>query len=101
RAASLPDSGVDVPGGFLATFGRPSRDSACECERSSGLQLGPVMAMVNGQTIADAIADPANDIARLAQKEKDDGKLVNELFLHILNRPATPQEVKTCLETFG
>ena len=41
RAAALPDSGVELPSGFLTTFGRPARESACECERSSGLQLGP------------------------------------------------------------
>ena len=42
RAAELPDSEVELPSGFLTTFGRPAaRESACECERSSGLQLGP------------------------------------------------------------
>ena len=50
RAAALPDSGVELPSGFLATFGRPARESACECERTSGLQLGPVMALVSGPT---------------------------------------------------
>ncbi len=61
RAAALPDSGVELPSGFLSTFGRPVRESACECERSTGLQLGPVMALVSGPTLGDAIADPANE----------------------------------------
>ena len=65
RAAALPDSGVELPSGFLATFGRPARESACECERSSGLQLGPIMALVSGPTLGDAIADPANELAKL------------------------------------
>ena len=94
RAAALPDSGIDLADHFLATLGRPARESACECERTSSLQLGPVMAMINGQTIADAIDDPKNAIAQLAAREKDDGKLIGELFLRILNRPATPAEVK-------
>jgi hypothetical protein len=34
RAAELPDVGVSVPGNFLDQFGRPPRESACECERS-------------------------------------------------------------------
>ena len=46
-------------------FGRPPRESACECERTSGLQLGPVMALVSGPTLGDAIADPANEMAKL------------------------------------
>jgi WD40 repeat protein/mono/diheme cytochrome c family protein len=95
RAAELPDSGVELPSGFLSTFGRPVRESACECERSSGLQLGPVMALISGPTIGDAIDDPGNEVAKLVAREPDDAKLVEELFLRILNRPATPKEVET------
>ncbi len=100
RAASLPDSGADLPGGFLATFGRPTRDSACECERSAGMQMGPIMALVNGETIAEAIGDPNSDIAKLVQKEPDNGKVVSEIFMRILNRPATAKEIASCLEVF-
>ena len=82
RAAELPDSGVELPSGFLATFGRPARESACECERTSGLQLGPVMALVSGPTIGDAIADPKNELDQARRRrETDDAKLVDELFL--------------------
>ena len=65
-----PTRGVELPSGFLATFGRPARESACECERTSGLQLGPIMALVSGPTLADAIADPNNELAKLvAQRD--------------------------------
>ena len=101
RAAELPDAGVDLPSGFFTTFGRPARESACECERSSGMQLGPVMALVSGPTVADAIADPANDLTKLATAEPDDRKLVNEIFLHILNRPATDAEIDAALKTIS
>jgi WD40 repeat protein/mono/diheme cytochrome c family protein len=101
RAAELPDSEVELPSGFLTTFGRPARESACECERSSGLQLGPVMALVSGPTISDAIGDPNNDVAKLVKTEPDDGKLVDELFLRILNRPAAGEEVNSCLKEFS
>ncbi len=99
RAAALPDSGIDLADHFLATLGRPARESACECERTSSLQLGPVMAMINGQTVADAIDDPKNAIAQLVAREKDDTKLVQDLFLRILNRPATPAEIQKSLAT--
>jgi WD40 repeat protein len=101
RAAALPDSGVELPSGFLDTFGRPARESSCECERSSGLQLGPVMALVTGPTLADAIADPDNDLTKLVGRESEDAKLVNELFVRMLNRPATEDEVKACLATLA
>ena len=96
RAAALPDSGVELPSGFLATFGRPARESACECERTSGLQLGPVMALVSGPTLADAIADPNSEITKLVARESDDVKLIGELFMRIMNRPATPEEINAC-----
>ncbi len=99
RAAALPDSGVDLPSNFLATFGRPVRESACECERSSEMQLGPVMAMVSGPVVAEAIADPENAIAKLAATQPDDAQLINELFLRILNRSAQSAEIEAVMDS--
>jgi len=98
RAAELPDSGIELPGGFLQTLGRPARESACECERTNSLQLGPVMALVSGQVLNEAIGDPNNAIAKLVEAETDDGKLVQELFLRVLNRPAKPNEINESLK---
>jgi WD40 repeat protein/mono/diheme cytochrome c family protein len=100
RAAELPDSEVELPSGFFTTFGRPARESACECERSSGLQLGPVMALVSGPTVGDAIANGDNELAKLVTRDPNDANLINELFLRVLNRPATPAEIKSCQESF-
>ena len=85
---------MTLPSGFFEVFGRPARESACECERSSGMMLGPVMKLVNGPTIADAIADPQNAITKLVASQPDDAKVVDELFLRILARPATPAEIE-------
>jgi hypothetical protein len=74
-------SGVNLPDGFLTNLGRPARESACECERDSGLQLGPVMALISGPTVDSAISDPANALAKLAASEMDDTRLVDEIFL--------------------
>ena len=71
RAAALPDSGIELDSGFFQTFGRPPRESACECERTSGLQLGPVMALIAGPTISSAIGDPENEIAKLVARETE------------------------------
>ena len=101
RASALPDSGVELPSGFLTTFGRPARESACECERTSGMQLGPVMALVSGPTLGDAIADPANEVTRLVNTQADDAKLIDELFVRILNRHATPEEIAACRNDLG
>src|SRR5207248_9025630 len=65
RAAQLLDSAQDVPGGFLDLFGKPPRESVCECERSSTMMLGPVLNMVNGPVVGEAVKDPNNRIAKL------------------------------------
>ena len=84
-----------VSGQFLELFGKPPRESACECERTSTMLLGPVLNLVNGPVLANALGDPANRIAKLLAAEKSDARLVEELYLAILCRPPTKQELKT------
>ncbi|MCH7728490.1 MAG: DUF1553 domain-containing protein, partial [Planctomycetes bacterium] len=93
RAAQFPDAGVKLADGFLAKLGRPARETSCECERSSGMQLGPIMALVSGPTIGNAISDAKNDLVKLANSKLKDNELINEIFLRFLSRPATPAEV--------
>lgn len=92
RAAALPDSGLGLADGFLDNLGRPVRESACECERSDELQLGPVMALVSGPTVGTAIADEKNDLRSLVAKYEDNRALVEELFLRLLSRKPTDAE---------
>ena len=101
RAAQLPDVGVTLKDGFLGNLGRPARETSCECERSNELQLGPIMAMVSGPTVNDAISQKGNGIAALVEAESEPEKLIDELFLRVLNRPATMEEIALSKETFG
>ncbi|MCI0703523.1 MAG: DUF1553 domain-containing protein [Planctomycetia bacterium] len=98
RAAQLVDSNVNLPGGFLELFNKPVRESSCECERGSGLNLGPILAMVNGPIVADAIQDPNNRINKFVVKEKDDGKVADEIYLSVLGRLPTPKERAAAIE---
>ena len=93
RAAQLPDSGVKLADGFLGNLGRPARESACECERSNELQLGPIMALISGPTVGNAISAKDNAITKLVSDMADDEKMIDELFLRVLNRHATPEEI--------
>jgi WD40 repeat protein len=95
RAAALPDVASSLGGGFLQTFGKPARESACECERTGGMALGPVMALVGGPAVGDVLADPDSDLAKLVRGQPDDRLLVDEIFLRILNRPSRPEEAAT------
>ena len=94
-ATQLLDPAVELPGGFLGLFGRPPRESACECERSSGVVLGQALNLVNGPVIGEAIADPNNRITALAKSVQDDRDLVSQLFLSILCRSPRPDEIET------
>jgi hypothetical protein len=97
RADQLADAAMDVGTGLLATLGRPARQSACECERTSDIRLGSVMALLSGSTISGAINEPTNALAKLVESDKDDHKLVNDIFLRVLNRPATEKETQKVL----
>jgi len=98
RAAALPDVQIGLPDGFLDSLGRPVRESSCECERSAGLQLGPVMALMNGTTVSQAISQPGNRLEKLVASQKNDQALINDVFLNILNRPAHPGEIQATLQ---
>lgn len=101
RAAALADSQISLPDGFLSNFGKPVRESVCECERSNEMNLGPVMALMSGPTVGDAISDPKNALAKLSSEIKEDDKLIEALFLRILNRKPTPQEINAALASMA
>jgi hypothetical protein len=96
RAAQLPDAGISVP--FLEDFGKPVRESACECERSSGMVLGPILKLINGPTVAEALTDSASELNKLVSSEKDDTKLIEEVFVRFLARKPHENELKLGLE---
>ncbi|MCH2107070.1 MAG: DUF1553 domain-containing protein [Planctomycetes bacterium] len=91
-ATELVDSTVEAGDGFLGLFGRPARDSVCECARSNNMSLGHALSLVNGPTVGDAIADGDNEIAELVRYEPDDAKVVEELFLRVLARTPSPEQ---------
>jgi hypothetical protein len=92
RSVDLPD-GLVEGNDFLALFGRPKRQSACECERTSNLTLAHAMNLINGTLITDALQAPENRIRKLVEADQDNPKLVADVYLAVLNRPPTQQEL--------
>jgi hypothetical protein len=92
RAAQLPDSQVHADG-FLDLFGRPARQTPCECERNSQVSLGQALNLVNGPTIADSIIAPEGRIARLMKGSPSNHDLVEEIYLATICRPPKPTEL--------
>ena len=99
RASELgPD--VKLADGFLDLFGRPPRESACECERSSGMSLGQAISLVNGPTVAEAIRNPQSDLNDLARVETNAERVFEEIYLSVLCRMPTDAERQLLRKTF-
>lgn len=92
RAVTAPD-GMVGGGDFLALFGRPKRQSACECERAGNVTLAHALNLVNGPTLGECVTASGNDLARLVQTESDDRKVIEQVYLACLCRPPTDKEL--------
>ncbi|MBI1788776.1 MAG: DUF1549 domain-containing protein [Acidobacteria bacterium] len=91
-AQQLPDPTVGR-GGFLDLFGRPERQTSCECERRTDVSLVQALNLLNGATIADAIAAEDGRVSKLLLKGASDRQIIDELYLAALNRPPEPKEL--------
>ena len=80
--------------GFLDLFGRPARESACECERRSDLSLPQALNLVNGKTISDAVADAGGRVAKAILSGRPDRELITELYMVSLSRPPGAGELE-------
>ena len=101
RITGLPDSmrsvyladGLGEGNDFLKLFGRPKRESACECERTSNLSLAHALSLVNGPVISGAVSEPNNRIAQLVGREADNRRVVEEIYLSTLARLPSENEL--------
>ena len=79
-------------------FGRPERESSCECERSTEVSLAHAMNLINGPTVGEALIDPEGRIAHLIKTNHDDRVLVEELYLATLSRSPGKNEYAVAIE---
>jgi uncharacterized protein DUF1549/uncharacterized protein DUF1553 len=93
RAEQLPDPHIGKDG-FLDLFGRPSRESSCECERRSDISLPQALNLVNGETISDAVAGGNGRVAKTILSGKSDRDLMEELYLSSFSRLPTASELE-------
>ncbi len=93
RAAELPDP--TVPSHFLTTFGRPVRNSPCDCSRSSLPDLSQALLLLNSPTLHGKLTHPQSRLALLLAANKTDDEIQNELYLAALSRLPTDEERQT------
>jgi len=81
----------------LSIFGRPLRTQTCDCERSAETGLAQAMYLLNDVDINTKIAATDGRLAKLVKEIKDDQKLVEELYLSVLTRLPSADELSKSL----
>jgi hypothetical protein len=97
RAIDLPDESVKNP--LLDVFGKPSRGSACECERVSAATLSQSLYLITAKEMHDKLKDPRSRAGQLAASTRPRVERIKEIFLWVYGRPPTADELQTA-ETF-
>ena len=96
RAVQVPDPGAASY--FLRTFGRSERVTACACERAGDVSLPQVLHLISGEPTTGKVANANGWLMRTLKTEKDDGKVLEALFLRTLARTPTADEAATVRE---
>lgn len=96
RAIELWDSQIEHY--FLRLFGRPARQSACECERVVEPSVAQVLHLLNSERVDGKLRHDAGRVAELVRREASDERLVEELYLIAFSRLPTAAERRTALE---
>jgi hypothetical protein len=91
RAVQLPDNAFNSY--FLTVFGRPDSDSACECERSSDVNLAQCLHLLNSGEVQGKLKDGRS--GTLASEQRPHDERLQELYMTALCRPPTGDELAT------
>jgi hypothetical protein len=91
RAIDLPDEAV--PSHFLDVFGRPARNSACECERVDAPALGQTLELVSSKDLQEKLTAKGGYVQKLAGNGKAHADNVRDVFLRVFARPPRPKEL--------
>jgi hypothetical protein len=95
RAIQLPDTAVRSF--LLDVFGRPARQIACECERTSQPNIAQALHLLNGDFLNAKIAAPAGRVEGLFKQKAPLPAVVEELYLATLSRLPQAEELQKAL----
>jgi len=97
RAVELAEGTTAHP--FLQAFGKPVRDSTCECSRDSDPSISQVIHLLNSPEILGNITRPAARLSVWLAAGKTDAEVFELMYLTTLSRRPTNAET-TLFETF-
>ncbi len=96
RALQLPDEGYS--NSFLTLFGRPPRESACECERAADPSLSQALHFMNDSFVLGKLTSGTSLATKLAADKRDHPKKVSGIFQTIFSRQPTKEERNNAVE---
>ncbi len=99
RAIQLWDSHVSHD--FLSLFGRPVRETACQCERVVEPTVGQVLHGLNSPALHDKLRHAEGRVARLIRSQPDNDRVIEELYLLCYARRPTREELDAAREHFA
>jgi hypothetical protein len=99
RAIQIWDS--QMPSYFLRVFGRPTRTSVCECERSNDPSIAQVLHLMNSPEVLGKIQSAGGRARQLAASETPASAIIEELYLSTLSRLPQPREMAALSESFA
>jgi hypothetical protein len=99
RAIALPDP--TIASLFLTTFGKPARNSPCDCSRGSTPDLSQALHLANSPLLHEKIVSPVGRLTSLIKAGKTDDEMADELYLAALARRPSDEERQTVREIIG
>lgn len=96
RALQLPDEGYT--NSFLTVFGRPPRESACECERAADPSLSQALHFMNDSFVLGKLNHKTGTATRLASDKRSRTEKVTEVFEVVFSRKPNEEELKNAVE---
>jgi hypothetical protein len=73
-------------------FGRPPRTTACDCERAMEPALPQKLFLMADPTVQQKMQSPQGRVRKLLAEQKDDNKVLDELFLATVSRLPTAKD---------
>ncbi len=95
RAIALPDESINSS--FLDTFGRPKRETACECERVTDASLSQSLMLLNSNEVQSKLTNGDGRAAALAEDPRPHEEKIEELFWSAFARSPSESELATAL----
>ncbi len=83
---------------FLKLFGRPLRETACECERNAEASVAQVLHLMNSPEIQAKLSYSGGAVRRMEREFADNGALAEELYLNFYSRYPTDAERSAAVE---